>query len=289
MSAMDFSTFHSRLHLIGVLTLETALRIGAGKATEAAGPDLPVVKDALRRPYIPGSSFKGVMRSRLESLLRSLRYDLACDPFRKEDDPGSVKGFCLTMKDARGPDGRVIAKGVQTLKAELQKDPQGLNDLLWQRSCQVCRVFGAPWLASKVLVKDLSVVEPWFDQWFLLRDGVGIDRDSETAAARLKYDFEAVPAGTRFRFELMVENASAVEKGLVLMGLREFEDGRLPLGGARSRGLGWVKLELDWARSGHVDGPTLPEYLKTGQMPIVTPEIRQGWLNAFWQEVRPNA
>lgn len=289
MSPLDFSTFHSRLHLVGTLTLETALRIGAGKSVDAAGPDLPVVKDTLHRPYIPGSSFKGVLRSHLEALLRSLRSDLTCDPFTKEDDPVSVKGICLTMKDARGPDGKPIVKGVRTLKEDFKADPQGLNEILWSRSCRVCRVFGAPWLSSKVLVKDLLVVEPWFDQWYLLRDGVGIDRDTETAAPGLKYDLETVPAGTRFTFELMLENASPAERGMVLLGLREFEQGRLPIGGGRSRGLGWVQLSLDWEKSGYVDQAGLSDYLRTGEMARVAEETRKEWLTSFWEEVTPHA
>jgi len=289
MSTLDFSTFHSRLHLVGTLTLETALRIGAGKSTEAAGPDLPVVKDALHRPYIPGSSFKGVLRSWLEATLRTLRNDLACDLFTKEDNPVSVKGICLTMNDAKSQDGTTIVKGVKTLKEDFKDNTEGLSDLLWQRSCRICRLFGAPWLASKVLVKDLQVVEPWFDQWYLLRDGVGIDRDTETAAPGLKYDLEAVPAGTSFTFELMVENATAAEKGLVLLGLREFEHGHLPIGGGRSRGLGWVQLAIDWEKSGYVDKDSLPDYLHTGEMAKIEEETRKEWLESFWAEVKPHA
>jgi CRISPR/Cas system CSM-associated protein Csm3 (group 7 of RAMP superfamily) len=70
----------------------------------------------------------------------------------------------------------------------------------------------------------VSIWDTWFDH-YLTRDGVGIDRDTETAAEGLKYDFEAVPSGTEFEFEMVIENASEAELGVALLGLREFELG----------------------------------------------------------------
>jgi CRISPR/Cas system CSM-associated protein Csm3 (group 7 of RAMP superfamily) len=72
-----FDTFKNRLEITGTLTTVTALRISAGRSTEPIGCDLPVIKDALGRPLIPGSSFKGALRSRLESFLRGIDPNLA--------------------------------------------------------------------------------------------------------------------------------------------------------------------------------------------------------------------
>src|SRR4026208_52149 len=56
-----------RLILEGVLHCETGLHIGAGKGSlEIGGSDNPVVKDAFGRPYVPGSSLRGKIRSLLE-------------------------------------------------------------------------------------------------------------------------------------------------------------------------------------------------------------------------------
>jgi len=54
-----FDTLTSRMELRGWLEAETAFRIGAGRSSEVLGTDLPVVRDAQDKPYIPGSSFKG--------------------------------------------------------------------------------------------------------------------------------------------------------------------------------------------------------------------------------------
>src|SRR3712207_4109207 len=75
-----FDTFKNRLEIIGTLRTITALRISAGRSTEPIGTDLPVIKDALGQPLIPGSSFKGALRSRLESFLRGIDSNFAANP-----------------------------------------------------------------------------------------------------------------------------------------------------------------------------------------------------------------
>ena len=56
-----------KLILEGEMTCETGLHVGAGKGSlEIGGSDNPVVKDAFGRPYVPGSSLRGKIRSLLE-------------------------------------------------------------------------------------------------------------------------------------------------------------------------------------------------------------------------------
>ncbi len=70
---MSAHTAQTELKLIGKLILEgemrceTGLHVGAGKGSlEIGGSDNPVVKDAFGRPYVPGSSLRGKIRSLLE-------------------------------------------------------------------------------------------------------------------------------------------------------------------------------------------------------------------------------
>ncbi|RLC92542.1 MAG: CRISPR-associated RAMP protein [Chloroflexi bacterium] len=264
----DFQTFRYRLRLTGRLRLETALRVGSGLTDELSGTDIAVVKDAQRRPYIPGSSFKGALRAHIERLVRSV-----------ESEFGSGKGACNPMRDeercipSKPVDSRV---SIEQLRRNFENNPSGLDDELYCLSCRVCRVFGSPWLASKVLVKDLLLAEPelWFDRRYQVRHGVGIERDSETASRGLLYDYEAVPAGTEFRWEIVIENADRerAEDGLVIWGLREFANGRVRLGGGRSRGLGWVTLTFDeYAEEvDATDRQALLDYLTTGRGRLVS-------------------
>lgn len=220
-----FDTFKNRLEITGTLWTVTAIRISAGRSTEPIGSDLPVIKDALGQPLIPGSSFKGALRSRLESFLRGIDLSLAEDPanFTSPDKTNQIKA----------------------LKEKHKDDDSALTQALIDITDDISRLFGAPWIASKFQVRDLTVLpDYWFGQ-YQERDGVAIDRDTETAAEGKLYDYQVVPAGTPFEFKAIVENAENWELGLLMIGLHQFETEQIPLGGGRSRGLGVVKLEID--------------------------------------------
>jgi CRISPR-associated RAMP protein (TIGR02581 family) len=226
-----FDTFKNRLEITGTLTTVTALRISAGRSTEPIGSDLPVIKDALGRPLIPGSSFKGSLRSRLESFLRGI--------------VGSDRK--LVANPAIENEWSITAQEMKQIKQNFPDD-QALTDEILKHTDLVSHLFGSPWIASKFQVRDLTVQpDAWFGQ-YQERDGVAIDRDTETAADGKLYDFQVVPAGTPFEFKAVVENAEDWELGLLTIGLRQFETEQIPLGGGRSRGLGVVKLEIDEMR-----------------------------------------
>jgi CRISPR-associated RAMP protein (TIGR02581 family) len=268
-----FDTFTNRLELTGTLTTVTALRISAGRSSEPIGSDLPVIKDALGRPLIPGASFKGAMRSRLESFLRAIDEKLAIDPGE------------LTSSNWQ--------KRIKDLKEQYQNNDATLTAeiLKLENTDAVSHLFGSPWLAGKLQIRDLTVQpDSWFGQ-YQERDGVAIDRDTETAADGKLYDFQVVPAGTPFEFRAIVENAEDWELGLLMIGLHQFENEMIPLGGGRSRGLGVVKLELDemiWINpSTHQD---LIRYLRSLvedelQPYIKTPQeiqaLKEEWSAAF--------
>ncbi|HIK11561.1 MAG TPA: CRISPR-associated RAMP protein [Oscillatoriaceae cyanobacterium M33_DOE_052] len=223
-----FDTFKNRLKIEGTLWTVTALRIGAGRSTEPIGSDLPVIKDALGRPFIPGSSLKGALRSRLESFLRGIDPKLAGNPANQDE-------------------WSITAKQMRTLK-ERHKQDKELTVEIEKETDFVSRLFGSPWVASKLQIRDLTVTEDnWFGQ-YQERDGVAIERDTETAAEGKLYDFQVVPPGTPFEFRAIVENAKPEELGLLVIGLYQLETEQIPLGGGRSRGLGVVKLEISQMR-----------------------------------------
>ncbi|MEL6605610.1 MAG: CRISPR-associated RAMP protein Csx7 [Cyanobacteria bacterium J06614_10] len=221
-----FDVFKNRLELTGTLTAVTALRVSEGRSVDVNGSDLPVMKDALGQPLIPGSSFKGALRSRLESFLRAIDLSLAVSP------------DVLVSRE--------ISQEVTRLKQQYENDAE-LTVQLKNITDAASLVFGSPWQASKFQVRDLTVVNTtWFDQ-YQERNGVSIDRDTETAADGRLYDFQVVPAGVKFHFRAVVENAEDWELGLISIGMHQFETEQIPIGGAVSRGLGVVKLEdLTW-------------------------------------------
>ncbi|MEI6442919.1 MAG: CRISPR-associated RAMP protein Csx7 [Nostocales cyanobacterium ELA583] len=246
-----FDTFKNRLEITGILKTITALRISAGRSTEPIGTDLPVIKDALGQPLIPGSSFKGALRSRLESFLRGIDSSFAENP----------ADFTTSIRN----------NDVKDLKEKHKDNDLELTQELLNMTDLISHLFGSPWIASKFQVRDLTVLpDTWFDQ-YQERDGVAIDRDTETAADGKLYDFQVVPANTQFQFRAVVENAAEWELGLLMIGLHQFETEQIPLGGGRSRGLGVVKLNVDkmlW-----VDVENDPEKLLTYLQELVNSKI----------------
>ena len=63
---MDFSVFKNKYFIEGELVVLTALHIGSGK--EEAEHDAPFMKED-GNFYIPGSSFRGYLRTKLERFL----------------------------------------------------------------------------------------------------------------------------------------------------------------------------------------------------------------------------
>ncbi len=283
MSTHDFTRFTSRLRLVGTLRLVTSLRIGAGRGDNLkAGTDISVVKDATGTPYIPGSSFKGALRAQAEALLRTLdeSYACLCVTERPEENTG-----CPTTRDTK-----LLRRQIERLQKQIQEreiPADSIERFYLEQSCRACQVFGSPWLASKVLVRDLTVVGTWLGR-YQYRDGVAIDRDTETASEGKLYNFEVVPAGTEFEVEIILENAATAEQGLVLLGLRAFEQEQALLGGARSRGLGRVKLTWNWADCYEVDDTdkaALLDYLIGGRVKALEPKAAEAKIAAFRQSV----
>ena len=308
---MDFRTLHARLWVRGEIVLDSGFRIGAGRVVSPTQPDTPVLRDALGRPYIPGSSLKGALRSFLERMLRTLQAqpgvrdrNLACDPLkparRPADDPGEVCLYPAEVKVvqreeraerwAEQPALQAVQGRVKDYLAAHPNTPlpQLRDGLLWALSCRTCRLFGAPWLASRVLVRDLPIATP--DWPTPIRDGVAIDRDTGTVYQDRKYTFETVAPGARFALLIQVENPTPEDLGMLWLGLRALEAGDILLGGARSRGLGHVHLERDpegtryWSREQGFEA-----WLGRGEQPgrPVTDEDIQGWIQAFFQAVTP--
>jgi CRISPR-associated RAMP protein (TIGR02581 family) len=247
-----FEKFESRVILSGTLTTCTALHIGStyGRAIGERDTDSPVIKDANDKPLIPGSSFKGALRSTLERLVAGLNSKKVRSCYITSPNIPIKAPGCLSV---------LSKEDLEEAKAKFQdeelQDEEYLTMWYQEGSCAVCNLLGSTHLSSKVFIKDL-LCKTGDRSSYQVRDGVAIDRDSDTAVDRLKYDFEVVYPGTQFGFQAVAENATKEQLGLFLIGLRQFEGatiegtqerlpGRAPLGGRKSRGLGWVDLVLD--------------------------------------------
>ncbi len=209
---MVFEKLDKRLILEGEIEALTALHVGSGKAEFEETVDLPVLKDPKGNPYVPGSSLKGRVRSEAERLARSMGYAVCEAP--------TVESMCGSK-----------AKGEESL-------------------CIICKIFGTAGMkggvsrASKVKFRDAHLVGGLEN--LLRRTGIALDRETGTVKPGALYSLEAVPAGSRFSLEIVAENLTDEELGLLKAALRSVEDSAL--GGQSSRGLGKVRIRVDRAR-----------------------------------------
>jgi CRISPR-associated RAMP protein (TIGR02581 family) len=219
MNAIGLEALTHRVKLHGFVETATPLHIGLGRSQGVTGSDLPALLDMLGRPVIPGSSFKGALRSQVEALVRGL-------------------GDSALLRSCD-----VIA-GRYCVERELWRERNREAEIL-RRSCHVCLLFGGPHMAGKLSVADLMVDSGWEPHMIQVRDGVSLNRDTLTAESNRKFDFEIVPPGVRFVLSLGLDNPEDYEIGLLLRTLALFDEGFAFLGGKSSRGMGRVRISVE--------------------------------------------
>ena len=261
--------------ITGVLVNEAPLRIGTGRG-ELGGPtELPVEKLPDGTPYIPGSSLKGALRSLAEKLARGSNRkvcnifadltpcELAAAVARKALDAirlSSPEFFRRELADILSRAG-VIGGELKELADEIGsivsavRGPEDLEDAIGKLinvlnglPCPVCRIFGNKELASHVRIMNAypkagqQKPEPQF------RTRVALDRFRRAARSGALFDYEFVPPGYKWDFEMRVLNLDLlkpcddVSKLLrhVLDYVAEFG---LEVGGMKSVGHGLMKFE----------------------------------------------
>jgi len=216
-----------RVRFTGRLLMQSALHVGTGRGSSQT--DATVLRHRDGRPFIPGSSLKGALRSHLERLAQapSLAQKGATSCLLYADDPDKTTGPAC-------PTPGWIDAG---------KDATQATEDEFSSLCHTCTLFGSPILAGKVRIPDLDVIEGTYPGGLEIRDGVGIDRDRGKAVDGVKFDYEVVPSDTALAFALTVENPDSVELGLLAAGIREMQRGHLAVGGKTTRGLGSCQLE----------------------------------------------
>lgn len=239
---MSAHTVQTELKLIGKLILEgemhceTGLHIGAGKGSlEIGGADNPVVKDSFGRPYVPGSSLRGRLRSLLEQAMGM-----------------AVPSELVYLSKRRG----------QEVRIHQSDRPDDEICLLFGRNPgRMEKVHGEPLDSTHASPARLTVCDAPLDPESItppMRENLddeltevksenAIDRITSQANPRT---LERVPAGARFHVRFLVDILCEEDKILparLVEGMRLLEDDTL--GGGGSRGSGRVRfanLKLIW-------------------------------------------
>jgi CRISPR-associated RAMP protein (TIGR02581 family) len=250
--ATGFLALENRYIIEGKLKFDGAVHVGSGY--EGAGSDAEFVRGAFKakQPFLPGSSLRGVLRSTLERILQAAKPESACVLFAEESH-----GSCFTVN-------RKLLKDYEADWEKRKLNPADREAELLEAlgeggQCDVCKLFGSPLMASKLRIDDCKLHDGGKSA---VRHGVGIDRDTETAAPQIKYDFETFDGGPRFHLRMQIENAGQSDLALLGVLLHEMREG-IQVGGKRSRGLGRCKLE--GYQVSYFDKTTVLDFLKTGK------------------------
>ncbi|MCP4687954.1 MAG: CRISPR-associated RAMP protein, partial [Desulfobacterales bacterium] len=244
-----YNTLTKKVRITGDLTFETAFHIGSGKEGELA-TNMGVLREADGRAILPGSTVKGSFRSFAERLSSHLGLS-ACLL------DASLSGVNCVGDEAYR---RKVYDSFKKLKDETKK-----LDWVAEHTCDVCKLFGSPVHASRAFFSD-GKLRPNGGDSVQVRDGVCIDRDTETARYGAKYDFEVVPRGAVFSIVIDLENPGGNDLALIAAVIAEWEYG-FRLGGFTSRGLGRVRLtETNVTQVDYKDPEQLKAYLINREM-----------------------
>jgi CRISPR/Cas system CSM-associated protein Csm3 (group 7 of RAMP superfamily) len=177
--------------------------------------------------YLPGTSLKGAIRSHAERILHGLTVGV-CDPLDGNDR-------CRKPKP--------ISRGEPVTSAQV-----------FRAQCATCRTFGSLQLSGRVslldgypysggddddeAVRTVAATNETETRW-----QVGVDRKTGQAQGGALFDLEVVVKGA-FHTEVRLHNFQLWQLGLVAAVLRDMDDGDVPIGFGKARGLGQVAVDL---------------------------------------------
>jgi len=229
----------NRYRLEGELELVTGLRLSSGRASDET--DAPLMRTRAGVPFIPGSSLRGAVRSELERMIPDLGLGLhSCTLFLKDESEGA----CVTASEGLQKELQELSE--QLGEGETREDREAkVARFLDDHLCDLCKLFGSPFYASRLAIEDCLPAAG--DLPITVRDGVGIDRDTGAARENVKFNYEVLEAGPKFRLRVQAENLE--EKDWKLLDLMEFvlREGFF-VGGKRAAGLGRLRLVPDSLR-----------------------------------------
>lgn len=196
-----------RVVVTGELALETPAQFGNGDVSSLT--DLPLLMDELKgHALLTGTSLAGALRNYLREF--ELGYEVPLP---------SLNSNAHTLEKERDLLATVLFGGHRG-DIEGSQSPLIVDDAL-----------------SVKLGRPLTE----------LRDGVAICPRTRTASGQKKFDYELLPAGTRFtlRFELLLTGNEAEEsrrKLALALALRGLSNGEIGLGAKKRRGLGRCRV-----------------------------------------------
>ena len=261
---MDFSMFNNKYIIKGKLVVLTALHIGSG--VEENGHDAPFItiekkysenKDGNPKGeyfYIPGSSFRGYLSTKLERLLaKENNYKFITD--KGELNEGDVKlifGYTNLLrkdKEKKIIENKDVIKNVlkefldiETIERALKyeeernKEEKKKDEVAFEEAKKYSNMSG------KIHISDMKILSKFNKS--IKRDGIKIDRNTGATEKGGKFDYDILPPETEFEFIMELDNVEDYQLDLIKIALIDILEGDL-FGGKISRGIGKCKLILN--------------------------------------------
>lgn len=178
--------------------------------TSADNTYLAFYKDGKLVPVIPGTSLKGVFRSRAEEKLSDV-----CDLFSKYNCGSKIKKMERDQKNKLNGEER------------------------YKNSCQVCKIFGSTVLKSRVQFSDAYPISNFK---IGKRTSVAIDRITGASKGGALFDFEYVEY-CNFKANIKFKNFYKWHIKLIIDIFKDINDGFVTFGGLTSKGFGRMKVK----------------------------------------------
>lgn len=258
---MDFSTFKNKYILTGKIVVLNALHIGSGKETDDR--DAPFISlDDDKKFYIPGSTFRGYLSTKLERFLDSGNGFKIKNNGEELNEADVKLIFGYTNLDKL--ETKINDKDNEEDR-KLKENNRKIQDRII-RKLNAKNLDEVKSLAGRIHVSDMPVLK---DVKYLTRDGIKIDRNTGATEKRAKFDYDVVPAGTEFDLNIELENIENYQLDLIGLALNDIlkDNGDL-FGGKTSRGIG--KCRLKDLRMKYVtsdDKEKLKKYIFEGKFP----------------------
>lgn len=194
------------------LPLRGGLFVGGGSAPVALGVDRATMRRQDGTVLVPGSGVKGRLRNGCEQVAPALGVTPCLSP-----------------------------------KADLMCPHHGLRKGEPTRYCMVCEIFGSPWLPCLLRFSDLLWLAPHGisrQDWSSLpktqiRPSVSLSRHRRVAFPQRLFFSDTVFGGSGAAFSGTIEGELPTVRHLALLVLGVHS--LYAIGGAKSRGLGWIE------------------------------------------------
>ena len=245
--------------------------IKSGYATMDGVDMVPVstFKNGQRVYYFPGTSLKGVLRSHLERIARTLQPGKVCLPYY--DPRRNMSIPVASEQDSYGCGYRRRGGGNDTASAA------------YADSCAMCRMFGSLKFGGRFSIGDAYPL-PGHEREPELRNGVGIDRFTGGTVPGVLFDLKVLVGG-KFEASLRLTNFELWQLAAVNLLLFDLADEMIAIGSGRSRGLGRVRATVTSYRLAYVPKVTHV----AGLYQLATPEEQKEYRLHPWAPQNPIA